>query len=85
VGLARALSRAIAGTSEGRGQSQTERRGGEVTGATGRERPSPERERERDPADSLTREREHRGRQRGGGVIRTGRELRERDGEWGEL
>jgi hypothetical protein len=43
------------------------------------------RERERDPADFLTREREHRGRQRGGRIIRTGRELRERDGEWGEL
>jgi hypothetical protein len=54
-----------------------------VTGATGRERPSPERE--RDPAKSFAKwEREHRGRQSGGGLIRTGREVRERDGEWRE-
>jgi hypothetical protein len=43
------------------------------------------RERERDPANSLAkREREHRRRQSEGGLIRTGREVRERDGEWRE-
>jgi hypothetical protein len=81
-----------------------------VTGATGKEKPSPERERDgvwrRGEGEGkrrslivrrqVGREREirgishkrekHRGRQRERvRVIKTGRELRERDGEWGRV